>query len=64
MSDERKPLYITEKELDMIARTPIFEHLPAWVSLSDWRPYCFHYSSPEPRLRGCDNCIWVEECRG
>lgn len=30
----------------------------------DWRPFCFHYSSPEPRLRGCDNCIWVEECRG
>lgn len=29
----------------------------------DWRPFCFHYSEPEPRLRGCENCIWIDECR-
>ncbi|MEI6297261.1 MAG: hypothetical protein WCO84_06530 [bacterium] len=29
---------------------------------ADWRPFCFHYSEPETRLRGCEDCPWLEEC--
>lgn len=39
MQEERRPLYVTQKELDLIARTPIFDFLPSWESLSskiDW----------------------------
>jgi hypothetical protein len=33
MTEERRPLFITEKQLDMLARTPIFEVIPSWDSL-------------------------------
>lgn len=44
MSEERRPLYITETELNMIAHTPIFEYILSWDSLEhtpkEWRPWC------------------------
>lgn len=30
----RRPLYITQEQLEAIAKTPIFEHIPDWRSLA------------------------------
>ena len=59
MQEERRPLFVTQKELDLIARTSIFDFLPSWESLNpdDW-------IESDLEIPDCHDDSELSECRG